>query len=599
MSSLVKEVVEVPCLGRPLQLGMLYDLRSDRLVPGLTLWDNNEIQRHKNVTPQQFTQMKISCSDGFEDKAAYMDISGSLKLSVMSGKVNVEGSAKYLNDNKKSTKQSSFTLTYHVTTQFEQLTMDHFANKKLKYTEVFDSDLATHVVTAVLYGANAFFVFNRYLDSNEDKTEIEGSIKLAFSNLSCFGISVEGDASGRLNESEKSATEKFSCKFYGDFTLPANPFSLESAVEMYKELPNMLGERGENAVPLKVWLYPLTKLDSKVTKCVRDIGNSIITTVSDAIESLNIVEIKCNDLIVDTAAQTFPAFHQKLQDLKTTCNHYKLDLLKKVGSLLPLIRGGEEEESVLVKLLNDHEESPFSSTELHQWIKIKEEESDVLKVFLEKLQCSAQDICKSTVFTSILNKYVVCFTFTSLDEPDHFLDYLSNYTEQKSSIKPESWLTPDVGQRMRKNLKLFTDLKSLSKSDTKFVVMSEHHKKHPGACIMVYGDKYDGAVCFTPPCKPTCSVADPVTDSSVTVKLSPACEDSVKRKLQYKMKQHEKWKCQHVEQKEQEVTLTDLNANAVYQIKCTAVDVLGKYPISSDVITIQTPKLHFSSAFSS
>ncbi|XP_035382086.1 verrucotoxin subunit beta-like isoform X2 [Electrophorus electricus] len=599
MSSLEKEAVEMPCLGRPFQLGMLYDMRRDCLVPGLTLWDNDEVQKHKNVIPKQFTQMEVSASDSLEDKAASMNICGSLKLSVLSGKVNVEGSAKYFNDNKKSTKQSRITLKYHVSTQFKQLTMDHLDHKNFKYTEVLngekdENDVATHVVTAVLYGADAFFVFSRDLDSNEDKTNIEGTFKAALSNLGKLG-NLKGQASVKLNESEKAVTDKFSCTFYGDFRLPANPFSFEGAMDIYKQLPNMLGRKEENAVPLKVWLYPLAKLDSKAAKCVRDISNSLITAVSNTIESLNIAEIRCNDLAVDTAAQAFPAFHQKIQELKKKCNDYKLDLLKKVGSLLPLIRGGQKEECDLVGLLKHHEESPFSSTELDQWIKIKEDEADVLKAFLEKLECPAPDVYKSISKVFAHTEDVVCFTFTSLDEPDPFLDYLTNYTVEKSEkkergdIKPESWLTQDVGQRMRKALKIFNGLKSSSKSNnTKFIVVSDYNKKNPGACIMLYGHECDDAVCFIPPSKPICSTTGAVTDSSVTVKLSPACESTVKRNLEYKMKQEEEWKCQSLHHKEDEVTLTDLNADAVYEIKCVAVGELEQFPVTSDVIIAKT-----------
>uniref|UniRef100_A0AAY5ES25 Fibronectin type-III domain-containing protein n=1 Tax=Electrophorus electricus TaxID=8005 RepID=A0AAY5ES25_ELEEL len=591
-------VTIVPCLGRPFQLGMLYDMRRDCLIPGLTLWDNNKLQKHKNVIPKHFTQMEVSTSDSLEDKAASMNISGSLKLSVLSGKVNVAGSAKYFNDNKKSTKQSRITLKYHISTHFEHLTMDHLDHKSFQYTEVFDSDLGTHVVTAVLYGADAFLVFNRDLDSNEEKTEVEGSFKGALRNISCYGISVEGGASMKLNENEKAVTDKFSCTFYGDFTLPTNPFSFEGAMDIYKQLPNMLGEKGKNAVPLKVWLYPLAKLDSKAAKCVRDISNSLITAVSDVIESLNNAEIRCNDLAVDTAAQAFPAFHQKIQELKKKCNDYKLDLLKKVGSLLPLIRGGQEEECDLVDLLKHHEESPFSSTELDQWIKIKQDEADVLKSFLEKLECPAPDVYKSIGKVFAHTEDVVCFTFTSLYKPDPFLDYLINYTDEKSEKrykgkreKPESWLTQDVGQRMRKTLKLFNGLKSSSKSNnTKFIVVSDYNEENPGACIMLYRGECDDTVCFIPPSKPICSTTGAVTDSSVTVKLSPACESTVKRNLEYKMEQEEEWKCQSLQHKEDEVTLTGLNADSMYEIKCTALDILGKLPVTSDVITIQTPK---------
>ena len=38
-------ILIMPTLGRPFQLGMLYDVRSDKILPGVTLWDPDDLQK--------------------------------------------------------------------------------------------------------------------------------------------------------------------------------------------------------------------------------------------------------------------------------------------------------------------------------------------------------------------------------------------------------------------------------------------------------------------------------------------------------------------------------------------------------------------------
>ncbi|KAG7240191.1 hypothetical protein INR49_027198 [Caranx melampygus] len=106
MASPGDETIETAALGRPFQVGMLYDCRRDLLVPAEHL----------------------------------------------GGLVDVGGSAKYFQDTKKSDKQARMTLQYKTTTKFESLTMAHLGRGHVTHPNVFEDDTATHVVTAILYG---------------------------------------------------------------------------------------------------------------------------------------------------------------------------------------------------------------------------------------------------------------------------------------------------------------------------------------------------------------------------------------------------------------------------------------------------------------
>ncbi|XP_030623564.1 verrucotoxin subunit beta-like [Chanos chanos] len=272
-------VMEAAALGRPFQLGTLYDCRNDKIIP----------------------EFRVTTSDTIDDKISALKVDGSLKVSLLAGLVNVDGAAKYFRDTKKSNKQARLTLQYCSTTRYEELTMDHMALDKISHPNVFESDTATHVVTAVLYGADAYFVFDREVSSNESKEKIEGELSLTLSKLKFLNVS--GEASLNMGDSEIETAEKFTCTFHGDFKLAANPSSFKEAMHVYTNLPNMLGENGEHAVPLRVWLYPLVKLDSRAARLQRDISTHLITDTVKTVEALSMAEIECNDLLREKSSQ--------------------------------------------------------------------------------------------------------------------------------------------------------------------------------------------------------------------------------------------------------------------------------------------------------
>ncbi|ETE57679.1 hypothetical protein L345_16603, partial [Ophiophagus hannah] len=146
---------------------MLYDCRRDDLIPGVTLWNYKSLQEDLTKKPQPKTESEIIASDSIDDKASALDISANLKASFLGGLIDVGGSAQYLHNTKKSKQQARVTVQYKTTTRYEQLTMNHLGRENVTYPAVFEQGTATHVVTAILYGAQAFFVFDREVSSME------------------------------------------------------------------------------------------------------------------------------------------------------------------------------------------------------------------------------------------------------------------------------------------------------------------------------------------------------------------------------------------------------------------------------------------------
>ncbi|MBN3319400.1 VTXB protein, partial [Atractosteus spatula] len=157
-------------------------------IAAITLWDHEELQKNTSVHSQNKTEFCVSASDSIDDKASALQVDASLKASLLGGLVEVGGAAKYFNDKKKSHSQARVTLQYHTTVRYEQLTMSHLGRGQVTHPSVFEDDMATHVVTAVVYGAQAYFVFDREVSEGEDKQEIEGKLKLTIEKLK--GISI-------------------------------------------------------------------------------------------------------------------------------------------------------------------------------------------------------------------------------------------------------------------------------------------------------------------------------------------------------------------------------------------------------------------------
>ena len=70
--------------------------------------------------------------------------------------------------------------------------MNHIGRGKVEHPYVFEKGLATHVVTGILYGAQAFFVFDREVSGKEDRQDIEGNLKVIIKKIPTLKIEGQG-----------------------------------------------------------------------------------------------------------------------------------------------------------------------------------------------------------------------------------------------------------------------------------------------------------------------------------------------------------------------------------------------------------------------
>uniref|UniRef100_A0A3Q3LE06 Fibronectin type-III domain-containing protein n=1 Tax=Labrus bergylta TaxID=56723 RepID=A0A3Q3LE06_9LABR len=564
----------VAALGRPFGLGMLYDCRRDLLVPGMTHWDHDDLMKHVGERPQNYNEFEIVASDSIEDKSSALDVKASLKASFLGGLVQVDGSAKYLNNSKTSKNQARVTLKYKATTKFREL-------------------IATHVVTAILYGAQAFFVFDREVSQKEEQQDIEGNLKMVINKIP--SLSIEGDGSLKMEEKEKVSVEKLSCSFFGDFSLQKMPTSFQEAVQVYQSLPKLLGANGENVVPMKVWLLPLTTLDSSAAKLVHQISESLVQDSQNVLQYLSELEMRCNDALRTTTAKQFPQISKKMKTFQSMCSGFKLEFQQTLAKRLPSIRGGEEEEAVLADVLRKIHSSPFNNNNLNEWMDCKEREINTLLSLTDtmkntKVVPSQNDLYKESLRT----EHAVCFVFTSLEINEPYLSALSNYLRQTpepdnpqdpyaQGVEKEQWYaSKEAAKSMREKAKLFSDFAEANQENknVKFLSVGITNKAQKGSSIYLYKEGFSVTENFEPPSKPETVTVRDVNHNSVTLKIDPpkfGSESITSYSVEYCVSGEEEWK-QQMASKPEEVTVGDLSPNTEYKIRCRAVTSVGVGP---------------------
>ncbi|RVE59267.1 hypothetical protein OJAV_G00186910 [Oryzias javanicus] len=511
---------QVAALSRPFALGMLYDARRDKLIEAFSLWGQEMIKNNKVRQPQKSSSYNITASDSIQSKSSLLDVDASLSASFLGGMIEVGGSAHYLNDKKKFKNQSRVTLQYKVTTEYERLNVTQLEAQKMQIRDAIKNCGATHVVTGILYGANAVFVFDSEKMDSRDVQQVEGSMQAAIKKIPKF--SIDGKIDIKLSDEEKDVTNKFSCKFYGDFILDRNPSTFEDAVKTYMQLPTLLGETAEKMIPIKVWLTPLKNLDPSAEELKAEICVSLVRKAENALNDMREIEMRCNDALDENVVKKFEPIQKKLGIFLNHCEGYTKKLKRTMEEKFPAIRDGKEDEESVHEVFDDLKKSPFSQENLDKWLDNVEREINVLtscvdimdgiKIVSDELELG-REVSASGVEDAL------CFVFTSLVTKDPYLKQMDEYlrcheTERPSSVTPptkDHWffkdqIFTDMRQKAKEFSSIFNNLKSSKKY--KFVIAGLQNPNHEGATIYHYRDGCPKTEDFSKPVLDVSSVTD-------------------------------------------------------------------------------------------
>ncbi|XP_051781748.1 uncharacterized protein LOC114644948 isoform X3 [Erpetoichthys calabaricus] len=583
--------MEMAALGRPFQVGMLYDCRTDSLIPDVTLWELENLKKDLKIKPQKNTQVNLITLDSLDEKTSILNMTTSLKASFLCGLIEVGGAAKYLKDTKSSKRQSRVTLHYSTTTRMEQLSTSHLGNQNVVYPEVFEQKSATHVVTGVLYGAQAFFVFDQRDSKEEENQDNKGKLESLIKKC----ISEDGKRDLKMTDVDKETANHLNLTFYGDFLLDHNPTSFQDAMQIYNNLPKQLSKDDKLAVPVQVWLYPLKHLNSRAARLVKEISVALVSKSQEVLEEIDEHIMRCNDIMKDSVVNNINIIRKNANDFKSILNQFKYTFQKELARVLPNIRGGDTSEGELDNILKKKEESPFKKCIITTWLDKREKEITMLRSFFNQIKEIKLDIVINDLDTLIYNtsiKNIVCLTFTSLHVCRSYMSEMERYLQapsRKSSYHLSEPSEELIIQNFRQHSQRFIEFAEINQSSKtmRFLVHSNLDGEYLGATIYLYKCGRLINHNFQLPSKPETLVVDSQTEDSVTLKLRPPKCDLEGYRVEYKRLEDEEWKTVNTTDKSVKFTITELRPTSTYQLRHRAICEVGVSQ-ASDTIEVRT-----------
>ncbi|XP_042328392.1 uncharacterized protein LOC121933131 [Sceloporus undulatus] len=584
-----RHTMETLALGRPFELGKLYDACKEALLPGALLQDANSVETNA-VTPLLVTEHCVIESDTIDSKLSALKVPESLKASLLCGLVEPKGAAGFWKDSKRSSRLARIALHYSATTKTKQVQMSDFS-----YPSKHNLQTATHVVSGMEYGAEVFFVFDQEVSSSEQVEEVQQSLRPLIERVpgSCLSEGSEGIPC--LAGKEKARAEKITCRIYGDVVQKDHPVTFQEAVEIYSMLPRLLSEK---AVPVRIHLHPLNQLN---TGPFYEISSELIGEIQNIFQWLMEEDRRCSDLAQNPAATTFPATKRMLQFFQALVQQFRDNFQKRLSRTVPLIRRREEEEDALADLLSSKQQSLFSRKQLNAFLDRREEEMMFVNSYLEALQGVEVVSTKKELDRILANpilKRVIAFVFTSLQDKDPYLSELEHslaikkgshhrsaaFAGEGSSPKP--WFErPEVTAKAREQARAFLRLTRLCPQDTKCIVSALPDEDHPGVSIYLYEEGKLVNANFEPPSKPSPLVVGDIGQNAIQLTFNPVIFGKAEIsgfQVERRIVGQEAWVAVETKERQETFGVTGLQPDTEYHFRYASLSKVGASE-SSDI----------------
>ena len=253
-------VIKRPALGQMASLGTFYDARSDTFIP-LSLLKTSPPAAAVTTIDMHKIDVKYSSTDTYKDKFERMGVNAELGASFLAGLVDVEGSGRYLADKRESNLVTQASLHYDITTVQEKL---NFVAPEVKDCLAFskiDSNLATHVVAEITWGAQNIVTAKRVMTRKEDRTQIEGQFTAQFDKLSLIKTAGAGELENGSQEQDFAGS--FEVTVYGDVLADDGlvPTDFQGAFQFLSNVPKYVAAANNGkGKPITYTLLPLSML---------------------------------------------------------------------------------------------------------------------------------------------------------------------------------------------------------------------------------------------------------------------------------------------------------------------------------------------------
>merc|ERR1711971_68729 len=345
----------VPNVGSAVELGQLYDATRD--VPMINNLFTRETIEEKSVNlTTLYSKTKIFVSESYLDRVNALNMDLSLELSLMTGLVEVSGSANYLQNTELPENTVSTTLQFQSTTLTKRLYAILSPDNAYLCNKVGQEGVKkpTHVVSEIVYGLNAFMQFSINTRNQTEKKEIGGSLRTMLNKIPQLKIDAQGNVN--MTENEEKISRKMKVDFYGD-ALIDSPSTFEGAVKVYKNL-STLAKTSQSVV-----LFSLSPISDycRSSTILNQISGNNVKKVTAMLGDFDLIKTRLRTLMATDVATQFPNYRTMLTTVQTKVESFENDIKGELQKVLPNIRGGGgKSEMELTSIVESYQCSAFN-----------------------------------------------------------------------------------------------------------------------------------------------------------------------------------------------------------------------------------------------
>ncbi|KAI5925160.1 hypothetical protein F4810DRAFT_91550 [Camillea tinctor] len=357
-------VLKRPALGQIASLGSLYDARTDSFVP-ISLLKTPLPQGVVETAQKHSTDIKVTKSDNYKEKFDTFGIDGELGASFLAGLVKVEGAGRYLSDKRDTSLTMQSSLHYSVTTVDEEVNIGASSIKESLALNVLDTDIATHVVTGISWGARCVVTAKRQLQQSEDKTQLTGDLDAQFGILKMIGLNTHGSVKVADDAGHEDSAGAFEVTVFGDVLANDGmlPTNFAAAQQFIKNVPKYIAEaNGGKGQPLTYTLMPLSflamfrLLEIKANITLHQLGADCLQRYVQLFEDVDASIQSLREYLARLQQHpcSIPPQHQYLtSEILSGAIANEAMLKSEYASLLKDVRSGNTDPQKLWDLLNE------------------------------------------------------------------------------------------------------------------------------------------------------------------------------------------------------------------------------------------------------
>jgi len=346
-------------LGRIAQLGDLYNGITEKFCSGMSIFRQQLPDPCPFVsrTENPHSDISFTTSNKLSQNLQNLDVSAELKLSVLAGFCELNGSAKYLNRKKDSFKSVECTMTYSVRTVSEHLVFSNDHIKEFIYGKGKDhSDCpnypkGTYVVVGIQWGARCIVTVTDQNHEEKHKKEIEGKLSGGVKYLS-MACNPSGSIAVHKNKTGSDDWKNYRHEIFGD-VLPEGdeefPQSLDGAMGLMRKLPHLvLNSNQGKGKPLTYILMPVSCVYSTEEPVMfKGLDEVWTTRVVNVFENISEAREKVKDQIKSVHDHSYCVKPNELEQTRRTeeqLDEQEAEAKTDFARHLKEIRLGAEEE---------------------------------------------------------------------------------------------------------------------------------------------------------------------------------------------------------------------------------------------------------------